>query len=466
MERLIPAGEIRPVACSEVADSRLGIGFEKLDRDVFDPEKAYDPIAKTGIKWIRLQSGWQRTERVRGVYDFSWLDSIVDNLILRGLRPWICLCYGNELYDDLAKTVFGAVGCPPVKTPEQKAAWSAYVTALTRHFAGRVRWYEIWNEPDWCWKTGPDGTEYGVFAVATAHAIRAGDPDAKVIGGCVCQPSLAWLTEAFEAGMGPEIDALTFHEYTADETLVEERVGVLRALCRRYNPKIEIIQGESGSQSRSGGHGALREGAWTEEKQAKQLLRHAVADLKAGVKFSSYFSTVDMIEALNGKVGDLKSYLDYGYFGVLGAVFDENGRASGTYEPKKSYYALQRLAALLAESPEAAELPVVSLPQASERIFGRDLGIRDLMTCGFAKEGSSAFAYWTPADLMTTTFEGTVSFQCSALPFAPRLADPMDGKIYTFPDSMIRTDGSRSYTLLNIPVRDYPLFLLFGDFLP
>ena len=35
---------------------------------------------------------------------------------------------------------------------------------------------------------------------------------------------------------------------------------------------------------------------------------------------------MDMIEALGGKVGDVNSYLDYGYFGVLGAEFDENGR--------------------------------------------------------------------------------------------------------------------------------------------
>ena len=30
--------------------------------------------------------------------------------------------YGNALYDDLAATVFGAVGCPPVYTEEQKEA--------------------------------------------------------------------------------------------------------------------------------------------------------------------------------------------------------------------------------------------------------------------------------------------------------------------------------------------------------
>ena len=58
----------------------LGLGFEKLDRDVFDPEKAYPFLPATGVSWIRLQSGWQRTEREKGVYDFAWLDAIVDTM--------------------------------------------------------------------------------------------------------------------------------------------------------------------------------------------------------------------------------------------------------------------------------------------------------------------------------------------------------------------------------------------------
>ncbi len=45
MERLKKTGELRPLHSSEVSESRLGLGFEKLDRDAFDPEKAYDRVA-------------------------------------------------------------------------------------------------------------------------------------------------------------------------------------------------------------------------------------------------------------------------------------------------------------------------------------------------------------------------------------------------------------------------------------
>ena len=91
MDRLTKIGDVRAKSAREVKTSRLGIGFEKLDRAVFDPEKAYAPLAKIGVKYVRIQSGWQRTEREKGVYDFEWIDKVVDNLIARGMKPWICL---------------------------------------------------------------------------------------------------------------------------------------------------------------------------------------------------------------------------------------------------------------------------------------------------------------------------------------------------------------------------------------
>lgn len=467
MQQLIQEGKVAPRHASQISNSRIGLGFEKLDRDVFDPQKAYDRVAQLGVKWIRLQSGWAKTEKQIGVYDFSWLDSIVDSLLSRGLVPWLCLCYGNPLYDDLAKTVFGAVGCPPIYTKQQKDAWAAYVKATCCHFAGRITYYEVWNEPDgqWCWKHGVDAAEYGQLVLDTAKTIRAADSGAKVIGGSVCTRDLQYVDDALRAGMHCA-DALTFHEYTSHEENVFERVEALRALCKTYNPKMEIIQGESGSQSRSGGHGALRTGAWTERKQAKQLLRHTLADLISGVKFTSYFSCMDMIEALNGIVGEKESYLDYGYFGVLGASFDEEGKATGEYRPKPSYWALQTVCALFADDVENRALPILFQPKESPGLFGRDCRRTELICGGFCRgNGAAAFAYWKPTDLMTTEFEGSVSLQTAVLPGPVRLIDLLDGTIYRLPPDLITVEKTGGVILSHIPVCDYPLLLTFGDFI-
>ena len=467
MYRLNKIGTLKPQAPSAHENSRLGIGFEKLDRAVFDPERAYDKLAAIGVKWVRIQSGWQRTERERGVYDFAWLDSIVDNLIARGMRPWICLCYGNELYDELSATVFGAVGCPPVHTEEQRTAWYNYAVATAAHFRGRVNDYEIWNEPDGkhCWKTGVSAKELGDFTVATANAVREGNPDAYIIGGAVCRRVCGFLAQAFETtDMARAIDAISFHEYVFDESLVDEKVRAIRGLANLHNPKLEIIQGESGTQSRAGGHGALKIGAWTPDKQARLLLRHLTADLLAGVKFTSYFTCVDMIEALNGTVGDLSSYLDYGYFGVLGADFDENGFSTGDYTPKPAYYALQNLNAILGGDLTVLDLPVNIIKETAPHTgHAPALASPDITYGGFHLDnGAYALAYWYPTNLMTSTYEGAITMQ-TAIPGALHLVDPMDGSVYPLPESITTDDEYGHFILKYLPIKDYPMFLIFGD---
>jgi hypothetical protein len=264
--------------------------------------------------------------------------------------------------------------------------------------------------------------------------------------------------------MGEHIDAISFHEYTAREELVFERVASLRGLCNEYNPKIKIIQGESGSQSKSNGNGALKTGAWTQKKQAKQLSRHTLADLITEVEFTSYFSCLDMIEALNGKVDDKSSYMDYGYFGVLGADFDENGFATGDYTPKLSYITLQTIASVFAEEYKVCDLPVIFTPHESSRIFSKDLDSFSIIKAGFKRSnGAAAFVYWNSTDLMTTDFESTVTIQVAALDARIQLINLLDGTIYEIPSNMIE-DEDGCLLLKNIPIKDYPLLLTFGDF--
>ena len=469
MDNYKKIGEVPPVSAREAGDTVWGLGFEKLDRAVFDPEKAYDKVAELGVRHIRIQSGWARSEKTKGIYEFEWLDEIVNNLIQRGLEPWICLCYGNGLYDEAARKVFGAVGCPPIQTEQQRQAWSNYVTALTAHYRGQVPRYETWTERGglWCWKHGVSGAKYGEFAKATAAAIRKGDPDAEVIGGAVCLYNFSWLTEMFETGVAESLDAISYHAYLPDEFRGIANVRSLKSLSLRYNPKLRFIQGETGTQSREGGAGALHEGAWTPEKQAKFLARMLLIHFAEGVEINSYFSCLDMIEALNGKVGEKASYLDYGYFGVLGAEFDADGRSTGEYRPKPAYRTLQTLAAIFRGELIAEELPVRLLcDQLSPRLMRNDDSEKnELLTFGYRKKQGAGFVYWKPVELLTTTYASTISLEVAGVEGEPRLIDLLDGTIYAIPESAIEITGKNSRRFLHLPLRDYPLLLSFGNFI-
>ncbi len=468
MERLKLVGQVKAKTAQEVTTSRLGIGFEKLDRNVFDPSKAYDKVAALGVKWVRVQSGWQRTEKKKGVYDFSWFDDVVNNLYDRGMKVWVCLCYGNQLYTEAAKNYFGAVGCPPIFTNEEKEGWANYVTALVNRYKDKVEYYEIWNEPDLTgfWKHGVNATEYGQFAVDTAKAVKQADPKAKIIGFGTTFINLPYIGKAFETtDIATWIDAVSFHRYHAREKSALGDIDALRALCNQHNPSLQIIQGESGGQSFSGGAGALTGAAWTPDRQARHLLRNRMVDLMADILFTSHFTAVDMVEAIYGLAGDVSTYLDYGYFGVLAAEFDDQGRSIGTYGQKPAYYALQTLASIFSGNYERAPLPISYKQLDSRRLLGKDVDDTLLFTASFKRSGSgAAFAYWNGTELLSSTYEGTISFSIAGLSRDVRLIDLMDGKIYQLAEDMIESSDEYSFLLKNLPIKDYPMLLSFSRF--
>ena len=474
MERLKLEAKLPVFAASEIPFSRIGIGFEKLDRDVFDPEKAYDKVARIGVKKIRIQSGWARTEKAEGVYDFAWLDKIVDNLLARGLEPWICLCYGNPIYTELAKPVFGAVGCPPIATEREMNAWLVYVRATVAHFAGRVSIFEIWNEPDcnYSWRHceneeidhNRNADEYGAFSLATAKAIKETDSSARTMGFALGHSwDLEYVNRALSTGLYQYLDLVSFHAYTPDENRRRTHAHRLRVLIDSFNPNIGLVQGETGAQSRSDGNGAMKGFAWTPEKQTKALLRGLVMDLAEGVEFTSYFSTMDMIEALKGRLADKASYMDFGYFGVIGAEFDENGRASGEYTEKPAYYALQTLASLMRGNAKRCALPWRYAIMPSKRVNGEDCtdSTRRVETFRL-DDGRKALIYWNATDLLTATYEGTISFEVFGVKaHSVRLIDLKNGNVYALPENMVEDLGFGGVHLKNLPLTDCPLALVF-----
>lgn len=470
MERLLKCGQIVPKKSIDIKHSRIGLGFEKLDRDVFDPNKAYPFVAESGVKWARLQSGWQRTETEKGVYDFTWLDEIVDHMLAMGVEPWLCLCYGNKLYSEQAKIEFGAVGCPPIFSDEEREAWKNYVKNTVAHFKGRIHYYEIWNEPDgrYCWKHGENPVELGEFTMATARACKEADPGCEVIGFVTCKDNEGgFVDQLAETGVCDDLDGISYHSYRIHDQEFVNSYKIYDRIRSTYKPSLKIFQGESGTQSRSDGCGALRGGAWTPLKQSKFLLRHLITDIGSGADLTSYFSCMDMIEALHGKVGDVNSYLDYGYFGVIGADFDGEGRSTGDYTPKPSYKALQNLTSVFCNDYDVTELPVEGVVLESARLWGNDFDFNETRHYGFKKpNGSMGLCYWVSKNILSETYEGTVSLRIKKdeMPGEIHLADLRTGDIYELPEKMMAEEGEY-VTLVNLPVTDSPMLLTFGDFI-
>lgn len=196
-----------PAARDVPGTSAASIGFEGLDRRLFEPTaEVYARLGACGVKWARVQTMWSRCEREKGVYDFSELDAVVDGLRAVGIRPWFSVTFGNTLYMSNCYTK-AAVGCVPLYYGEEcRAAWLAYVRALARRYHGKVTHWEIWNEANIAhfWQPrAPNAHDYVELVKITGAAIRAEHPAAKIGAGNADSGIREWERAFFAASGAP-----------------------------------------------------------------------------------------------------------------------------------------------------------------------------------------------------------------------------------------------------------------------
>jgi hypothetical protein len=152
-----------------------------------------------GCKWLRCNFWvgplqWHFVEQERGKY---YIDPVADEAITRitqnGINIIMGLEYGNWLYADpprsnsLNRVEPILQDCPPAPTtPEQIEAYKNWARFMVNHFKGRVKWWEIWNEPScgtdrYGFDTGVEGVrQYARLIKAVVPVIKEADPEAKV----------------------------------------------------------------------------------------------------------------------------------------------------------------------------------------------------------------------------------------------------------------------------------------------
>lgn len=94
--------------------------------------------------------------------------------------------------------------------------WKDFVTAIATHAAGRIKYWEIWNEPHnaWYWR--------GTFAQMVRmtkdarQIIKSIDPNAVIVSpspGISSGTYRTWMANYLAAGGGPYVDVIAFHGY-------------------------------------------------------------------------------------------------------------------------------------------------------------------------------------------------------------------------------------------------------------
>ena len=89
----------------------------------------------------------------------------------------------------------------------------------------------------------------------------------------------------------------------------------------------------------------------------------------------------------------------------------------------------------------------------------------EISSYGFEREdGSRAFAYWYPSNIMTTSYQSVTNLEIFTGGKEIKLIDVLTGDIYEFSHDMVEDKGDGVVMISEIPVKDTPLILTIGDF--
>ncbi len=276
----------------DIDSSPWSVGCETLDRDYADFEVYKDYVGELGVKHARLQSGWAKCEKEKGIYNFDWLDKSVYGLVEQGVAPWISLSYGNPIYNseiNLGSRIF--------TDEETMTAWCNYVEAVVFHYKDVVKDWEIWNEP----RHSESPEAYANLMIRTSEVIKKVQPHATIMGftvhGFSPKSVLKFPQAVLEILKAKDkldiVNYVTYHPYTYNPDECYPMVDELEELVQSYNPRLKLYQGESGAPSEYRETMALSKYPWTELSQAKWMLRRLLGDYIRDIP-SSAFTIIDL----------------------------------------------------------------------------------------------------------------------------------------------------------------------------
>ena len=445
------AGKVQPRSSHEIAASNWSIGGETMDRDYTDFDQWKQYLGPLGAKKIRLQAGWAKCEPQKGVYNFAWLDAIIDEVIAQGLEPWLQTSYGNPIYEG-GGDIYLSGGFPT--SEEALAAWDRWVMQLAQRYRGRVHIWEIWNESDLNAKNSAEA--YAKLFVRTAEIIRAEMPQASIYALSLAGPGKVAYVQSFLEhlkiyGKLHLVDVITVHGYTYRPEDNYAAYHRLTSMVQSYSDRIILGQGELGCPSENQSYYALSNYPWTETAQSKWLLRRLLGDLGHDIP-SLYFTIIDMnyIRRYENKQGVVTELAEPIYTTNTKGLIKANKDNTVDYL-KPAYYTFQHLTSIFDHRLQRiAPYPYTTASDSSLSVYG-------YQTKGF---GYQAVSIWIDSSVPGSDNAKTpIDLEFPAGNFDdPVYVDMRTGEVYEIPAAN-RTKKGTSYRFTAIPVYDSPVLI-------
>jgi hypothetical protein len=442
---------------SKIKSSNWIIGCETLDRDMTDYHQYKSYLSPLGIKRLRMQAGWAKTEQVKGKYSWKWLDDIINDATKRGLEVWLETSYGNPIYEGGGGTNLSA-GIP--SSDEALLAWDKWVSALVKRYNTKVHEWEVWNEPNFGDNKINLPSKVAELNIRTAEIIKEIQPNALISGLSMGHIDLNYANAFFKIISDNNkmdlFDNMTYHDYVYNPDSNYGHVEQLRSVLDMYAPQVKLRQGENGAPSfGGGGRGALGDYDWTELSQAKWNSRRMLGNLGHDIQCS----ILGIIDMNYGAVGSPITKLN-----VKGIIESDASRRA--VRAKLSYYTMQNIASIFDDSLERLSdlhhTYNIDGAEKEEHLYNYSSD-RSLSVFGYENMQTKKQVYTIWMDEAIPVNTNTLkmfNFSFSNANFdIPVYVDVLTGKVYEIPTSQWSKKGT-TYTFKEIPVYDAPILIM------
>jgi hypothetical protein len=170
------------------------------------------PTARFGT--LRLwDSGtsWTSLEPLQGVWNWEPLDIWVAAAEQHGVEDILLTLGQTPPWASTNPDDVNYIGAGAPAPPTDNQYWRDYVTAVAQRYKGRIRYYEIWNEPnDPTYYTG-SVDELEELTAEAYSILKSVDPGNTVLSPAPYVPG--YLDQLLQAGMAQNVDMIAYHFY-------------------------------------------------------------------------------------------------------------------------------------------------------------------------------------------------------------------------------------------------------------
>ena len=266
--------------------SPFGIGSCYINnRSAADNSRWIPQMEAIGLRSYRTpHTDWGAVESAPGKWNWDTLDRQMDYLTAHGM------VFGGTLIGNPRWNTRDKPGTLPVNNIE---GWSAYVAAVVQHSKGRIKRWEVWNEPPNFTGKNQTPADYAKIVVSAYDAAKAADPSC-LVGLAAKSAHINYLDQVIRAGARDHFDFITLHPYEVLNGIVDDAgtesvflhiVPTLRKMLAARNPakaNVPVIFTELGCDVKKG-----------EATQANALMKAYAMGIAQGVECIQWFEGRD-----------------------------------------------------------------------------------------------------------------------------------------------------------------------------